>query len=157
MRQIKNNSKNSVIKKIFIKICRILGFEIIDQNSFFIPTLGKEVNDNLNILGKKSINLPLGEVAITRKVKSLDIIIRTCTSVEMLTQSKKRIFEKNKSEYTLKTINSLLESSCYDKNLENLSIKFTIIDHNSSEEDLKKIEELFNKYKIEFKLINLKI
>ena len=98
-----------MIKKIFIKICRIWDLKLLIKIAFLFQHL-EEVNDNLNILGKKSINLPLGEVAITRKVKSLDIIIRTCTSVEMLTQSKKRLFEKNKSEYTLKTINSLLES-----------------------------------------------
>ena len=46
------------------------------------------------LLPSKSINLPLGKVEITRPVKALDIIIRTCTEVNMLTQSKKRIFEK---------------------------------------------------------------
>ena len=37
--------KNS-LKKIFIKISRLLGFEIIDQNSFVSPTLNKELNEN---------------------------------------------------------------------------------------------------------------
>ena len=39
--------KNS-LKKIFIKISRLLGFEIIDQNSFVSPTLNKELNENLS-------------------------------------------------------------------------------------------------------------
>ena len=48
--------KNS-LKKIFIKISRLLGFEIIDQNSFVSPTLNKELNENLSQLNKKSIVL----------------------------------------------------------------------------------------------------
>ena len=94
MKEIKNNSKKSIIKKIFIKISRFFGYEIIDQNNFEIPTLNKKLNEDINIIGNKSINLPLGEVEITRPVKALDIIIRTCTEVNMLTQSKKRILRK---------------------------------------------------------------
>ena len=32
------------MKKFFIKICKLLGFEIIDQNRFVSPTLEKELN-----------------------------------------------------------------------------------------------------------------
>ena len=64
------------MKKLFIKICKLFGFEIIDQNSFSSPTLNKELNENLSIINKKSIILPLGEVKITRKVKSILIILR---------------------------------------------------------------------------------
>ena len=110
MKIIKNNSKPNLLKKIFIKLCRIMGYEIIDQNTFFVPTLNKPINSTLSIQGKKSINLPLGEVKITRKVKSLDIIIRTCTNVKMLTQNKDRIFQEEKIEYTLRSVNSILKS-----------------------------------------------
>ena len=92
MRKLKNTRK-SIFKKIFIKICRLFGYEIIDQSNFSIPTLNKSMNEQISIKGQKSINLPLGEVKITRKVRSLDIIIRTCSSVNMLTQSKERIFK----------------------------------------------------------------
>ena len=34
MREIKKNNKKSVLKKIFIKISRLFGYEIIDQNNF---------------------------------------------------------------------------------------------------------------------------
>ena len=44
MKKIENKSKTSVFKKIFIKICRIMGYEIIDQNSFYIPTAEKSIN-----------------------------------------------------------------------------------------------------------------
>jgi hypothetical protein len=54
--------KKSIIKKIFIKLCKIMGYEIIDQNSFTSPTLNKELNKDLSILNTKSIVLPLGEV-----------------------------------------------------------------------------------------------
>ena len=39
MKEIKSNKKNPLIK-IFIKICRLFGFEIIDQSNFSIPTSG---------------------------------------------------------------------------------------------------------------------
>ena len=60
MKEQKNSLKKNYIKKIFIKICRILGYEIIDQSNFSVPTQNKNINDNLNIQGKKSITLPLG-------------------------------------------------------------------------------------------------
>ena len=94
MKNIRNSNKSSFLKKIFIKICRKMGYEIIDQNNYEIPTLKKPLNENLSQLGYSSINLPLGEVKITRKVKTLDIIIRSCSSVNMLTQNKSRLFEK---------------------------------------------------------------
>ena len=97
MREIKPNKK-SILSKIFVKLCRLFGFEIIDQSNFYAPTLEKEINENLSKAGKSSITIPLGKIQITRAVKSLDIILRTCMSVNMLSQSKKRIFEKNKAE-----------------------------------------------------------
>ena len=100
MKEIRSNKKN-LFSKIFIKLCRIFGFEIIDQSNFSIPTSGKSLNDSISISGKRSVTLPLGKVEITRSVKSLDVILRTCMSVNMLTQSKKRLFEKNKEEYTM--------------------------------------------------------
>ena len=96
MREIKSK-KNNPFKKIFIKICRIFGVELIDQSNFSIPTSNKSINETLSMPGKNSITLPMGKVDITRPVKSLNIILRTCMSVNMLTQSKNRIFERIKS------------------------------------------------------------
>ena len=77
--------KKSIIKKIFIKICKLVGYEIIDQNEFYSPTLEKKINENLSNINK-SIVLPLGEVKIDRQVKSLLILFRTnsyfCSSLE---------------------------------------------------------------------------
>ena len=93
--------KKSIIKKIFIKICKIIGYEIIDQNNFTSPTLNKELNDNLTILNDKSIVLPLGEVKISRKITSVLILFRTNSNVEIWDQNKKRLFEEPKIEYTI--------------------------------------------------------
>ena len=71
------------MKKLFIKICRLLGFEIIDQNSFTSPTLNKELNEDLSVVNEKSIVLPLGEVKITRKINSILIIFRMNTELEI--------------------------------------------------------------------------
>ena len=156
MKKIKNYHKSSFFKKIFIQICRKIGYEIIDQNNFEIPTLNKKINDDLSMLGNSSINLPLGEVKITRKVKALDIIIRTCASVNMLTQNKTRLFQQEKIEYTLRTIKSLLNSAS-DSKLINLNINFKVIDHNSTTKNLKEIDNIFKKFDKEYLLINLDI
>ena len=157
MKELKIKNNKSFLKKIFIKLCRFFGYEIIDQNNLTIPTSNKVINQNLSKLGINSINLPLGEVKITRKVKSLDIIIRTCMEVNMLTQNKERIFEKGKPEYTLRSINSLLNSAMANENFKNVSVKFTVVDHNSSQENLDKMRNLFKRKNTKFNLINLDV
>ncbi len=156
MKEIENTRSKSIFKKIFIKLCRLFGYEIIDQNTFSVPTQNKSLNESLSKQGIKSINLPLGEVQITRKVKSLDILIRSCASVGMLTQNKQRIFEKEKIEYTLRSINSIIRSSKFAKELmPNLNINLTVIDHNSGEQNLKKIQNLLDNSNLNHNLINL--
>ena len=156
MKEIENTRSKSIFKKIFIKLCRLFGYEIIDQNTFSVPTQNKSLNESLSKQGIKSINLPLGEVQVTRKVKSLDILIRSCASVGMLTQSKQRIFEKEKVEYTLRSINSIIRSSKFAKELmPNLNINLTVIDHNSGEQNLKKIQNLLDNSNLNHNLINL--
>ena len=108
--KIKNKTnKSNFLKKIFIKLCRLLGFEIIDQSNFYLPISKKYGKENLSQIGKESLVIPMGRTKITRPIKSLDIILRTCASVNMLTQSKQRIFEKEKSEYSIKTLNSIIK------------------------------------------------
>lgn len=156
MKEIKSQKNNNPIKKIFIKLCRFMGYEIIDQSNFYIPTSDKNLNEILSKPGVKSINLPLGEVKITRNVKALDVIIRSCSSVHMLTQNKLRIFEEDKIQYTLRSINSILKSINYaKKHFPKIKIKITVIDYNSSIENLKKIEKLLKSYSLNFKLLNL--
>ena len=79
MKKIENTKKNNFLKKLFIKLCRIIGYEIVDQSNLYLPTSEKLANQNLSVLGKKNISIPLGETKINRPVKSLDIIIKTCT------------------------------------------------------------------------------
>ena len=52
-------SEVNFFKTKFIQICRWLGYEIIDQNSFEVPTLNKRLNQSLGVPGKKSISIPL--------------------------------------------------------------------------------------------------
>ena len=43
MKQIKIKRKKTVLNKIFIKICRLLGYEIIDQSNLFLPVSNKTI------------------------------------------------------------------------------------------------------------------
>ena len=107
-------TKKNIFKKIYIKISKILGYEIIDQNEFNSPTLEKDLNENLSNLNK-SIVLPLGEVKLTNKIKSVLIIFRTNSNIDIWDQNKKRIFECSKIEYVLRALNSLIKSINYLK------------------------------------------
>ena len=64
--------------------------------------MGKNLNDTLSIQGKKSITIPLGQMNLKKRVKSLKIILRTCTSELIMDQNKRRIFDCEKNEYTFK-------------------------------------------------------
>ncbi len=158
MKKQNNISKTSIFKKIFIKICRIFGYEIIDQNNFFVPTQGKFLDRNLSIPGKKSITLPLGEVKVTRKVNSFTVIFRSCTSVSMLTQTKKRLFDKSKSEYTFRSLNSLIQSlNDAKENLSTVEFNIIVIDHNSNKLDLDKIVDMLKKSNLKYEIIPLDV
>ncbi|MBD1159561.1 glycosyltransferase family 2 protein [Pelagibacterales bacterium SAG-MED19] len=143
------------MKKLFIKLAKILGFEIIDQNNFSSPTLNKELNENLSTLNKKSIILPLGEVKISRNVKSILIIVRMNTEVEIWDQSKKRLFEMPKIEYSYRSINSLINSInfCQTK-YPNLQIKSIIVDDNSKDKNLDRIKKLIDGKNIDIISLN---
>ena len=131
------------MKKFFIKICKFLGFEIIDQNKFISPTLNKELNEDLSIINKKSIVLPLGEVKITRKVNSILIIVRVNTEIEVWDQNKRRLFEQPKIEYSIRSIKSLINSINHcQKKYSDLKMKLIILDDTSKDENLDKIKEI---------------
>ena len=138
------------MRKIFTKLAKLLGFEIIDQNDFTSPTLRKELNEELSIINEKSIILPLGEVKITRKVNSILIVVRMNTDIEIWDQSKKRLFEQPKIEYSVRSINSLINTInfCLNK-YPNLKIKTIIIDDNSNQENLSRIKKLITSKNIE--------
>ena len=138
------------MKKIFIKLARLLGYEIIDQNNFVSPTLKKELNDQLSVINQKSIILPLGNVKITKKVKSLLIVLRMNTVVEIWDQKKKRLFEQPKIEYSIRSINSLIKAITVCRNkYPVIKIKTIIIDDQSKKDNLDKIRKLIQDQNIE--------
>ena len=156
MKDIKSSKKTSFFKKLFIKICRKLGYEIIDQNSFELVTSNKILTDDLSKLGLNSINLPLGEVKVTRKVKALDIIVRTCASVNMLTQNKTRLFEEPKIEYSIKSFNSLINSVNFCKTkYQNIQFKIIIVDDKSKDENLSKFKKIIDKNNLDISITSL--
>ena len=147
--------KKSIIKKIFIRLSKILGYEIIDQNEFHSPTLEKNLNEDLSIINQKSIVLPIGEVSISRKVNSILIILRANTKNHIWDQNKKRIFEKPKVEYTSKSISSLIKSIVYCKTkYPNIKIKTLIVDDDSDEKTLINIKKTINSSKLNMEIIN---
>ena len=158
MKEPKKPIKSSFFKKIFIKICRVCGYEIIDQSNFYVPTQEKSLNENLNIQGVKSINLPLGETKVSRKVNSLTVIFRSCTNVNMLTQNKKRLFDQDKSEYTFRSLNSIIISlNQAKKSFPKIEFNIVIIDYNSKKEDLEQIKKQLNKSNFENSIISLDV
>jgi hypothetical protein len=137
--------KKSIIKKLFIKLSKVLGYEIIDQSDFSSPTLQKQLNEDLSIINEKSIVLPLGEVKITKKINSVLIIFRTNTDVEIWDQNKKRLFEEPKIEYSLKALNSLIKSVNFSKTkYPNIKFKTIIVDDKSKKENLNKLKKLID-------------
>ena len=152
------NKKTNTLKKIFIKFSRMLGYELLDQNTFESPTLNKNLQESLSIAGKKSISLPLGEIPITRKVKSLTIFFRSCSKTNLWNQNKERVFKQPKSEYLLRSLNSILKSIDYSKKkIPQLNISFNVIDDQSDDSVIKKIKNLFEKYHQSYKLTNLNV
>ena len=137
--------KKSIIKKLFIKLSKVLGYEIIDQSDFSSPTLQKELNEDLSIINEKSIVLPLGDVSISKKVSSVLMIFRTNTDIEIWDQNKKRLFELPKIEYSLRSLNSLIKSINFCKTkYPNIKFKTIIVDDKSKEENLNKIKKLID-------------
>ena len=152
MKKIKNTGKTNFLKKIFIKLCRLFGFEIIDQSNFNSPTLNKDLNETLSVQGKKSITMPLGQINIKNKINRLKIILRSCTSELIMDQNKRRIFDKEKNEYTFRTLKSLIKS-INKASLQFKNIKFDLLvtDTNSAKEDIDKIQQILNQSNIENK------
>ena len=158
---IKNKkiNKKSFFKKSFIKIARKIGYELIDQSDLTVITKNKNISENLSEINIKSITVPLGEIKIQRKIKNLLIIFRSFTNEnKLLSQNKKRIFEKEKKEYTFRSLNSLCKSiKNTKKEIKNFKIKLKIIDDNSNRNILKKIENICKLNNVNYELSNLNV
>jgi len=158
MKKIENIQKTSFLKKLFIKLCRIFGYEIIDQANFRSPTLKKSLNETLSVPGHKSITIPLGLINITRKVKIFKIILRTCTSELIMDQNKRRLFDCEKNEYTFRTLKSLIRATSLAKNIfKNIKFEFIVTDTNSTKNDVVKIKELLDQADIDTKFLSIDI
>ena len=156
MKKINIKNKKFLIK-LFIKIARKLGFEIVDQNNFTIPTSGKNLDENLSIFNTKNITLPLGEVKITRNIDSFLIIFRSFTNEnKLLSQNKKRLFEKDKKEYTLRSLHSICKNIInLKKEISDINIFLKIIDDNSKAGVKEQIKNICEKYQISYEMSNL--
>ena len=154
----KKVNKSSILKKIFIKICRMLDFEIIDQGNFYLPVSNQKINEDLSKIGKKSLTMPMGKIEISRPVKSLTIILRTCASVNMLTQSKKRLMDKEKSEYTIRSLISIINSINFAKNLfENIELDLIVVDHMSEKNVIEQIKSIISKQFFKSRFMHLNV
>ena len=49
--------KSNFLKKLFIKLCRVFDFEIIDQGDLNLPVMKRKGSQNLSNLGKESLVL----------------------------------------------------------------------------------------------------
>ena len=158
MKKINNTKKTNFFKKIFIKLCRLIGFEIIDQAKFTSPTLDKNLDETLSIQGKKSITIPLGQIDIKKKINSLKIILRSCTSELIMDQNKKRIFNCEKNEYTFRTLRSLIKSiKKASKKLKDIKFEIVVTDTNSTEKDIVRIKEILDNSNIQFKFVSINL
>ena len=156
MKKINNANKTNFFKRLFIKVCRILGFEIIDQAQFRSPTLEKDLDEMLSIPGKKSITLPLGEIKIKKKINSIKIILRTCTSELIMDQNKRRLFDFDKKEYTLRTLRSLINSINKAKSIfHNVKFELSVTDTNSVDRDISIIKETLKKSNLEYSFVSV--
>ena len=100
----------------------------------------------------------MGKVEITRPVKSLTIILRTCSSVNMLTQSKKRLFDEDKSEYTLRSLNSIIKSINYAKELfKHVNLELIIVDHKSEKTVVDKIKKILSNQSFKSSFFDLNV
>ena len=136
---------------------------MVDQSNLNIADEDLYIKKNLSKSGDKSITIPLGETTISRKIKSLTIIIRSYTFGDlennqvMLDQNKSWIFESQKSEYTYRTINSVIKSCNYAKNyFKDINFKIIVTDDKSEQKTLDKINSILNKSDLDTKLVNIK-
>ena len=89
-------------------------------------------------------------------LNSILVIIRTNTDVELFNQNKRRLFELPKIEYSLRSLNSLINSIKFCKNkYQNIKFKIIIVDDKSKDENLSKMKNLITRSNLNIKLISL--
>ena len=144
-----------ILKKILIKLCRISGYEIIDQNQFSFPSLENKKFNDLSTINEKSIVFPLGKVKISKKIQSLGIILRSNSNIHISDQNKKRIFNKDKIDYIEKSLKSLAKSIAYfEEKFSKVKINVTIVDQSNDKNLLQEFNKIFSKIKFKPKVIS---
>ena len=145
------------LKKRLAKLVRVFGLELVDQYNFTFLSNNKYLTEGLDIKNR-SISIPFGELKIERKVNSILIILRTCTSELLMDQKKDRVFGKEKKEYTFRTINSLKKNINFlKKKLPNLYTEILITDTNSSDEDINNMKQKLENIECRSNLIKINV
>ena len=112
----------------------------------------------MSIQGQKSITIPLGEIKIKKSIKSLKVIVRTCTSELIMDQNKRRILDCEKNEYTFRTLRSLIKSmNMAKKNFDNIKFEIIVTDTNSPSKDLEEIEKILSNSNFKNKLVSVNL
>ena len=104
--------KKSIIKKIFIRLSKILGYEIIDQNEFHSPTLEKNLNE------KRIFEKPKVEYTY-KSISSLIKSIVYCKTKYPNIKIKTLIVDDDSDEKTLINIKKTINSSELDMEIIN--------------------------------------
>lgn len=145
------------LKKRLAKLVRLFGVELVDQYNFTFLSNNKYLTEGLDIKNR-SISIPFGELKIERKVNSILIILRTCTSELLMDQKKDRVFGKEKKEYTFRTLNSLKKNINFlKKKLPNIYTEILITDTNSSDEDINNMKQKLENIECKSNLIKINV
>jgi len=74
----------------------------------------------------------------------------------MLTQNKQRLFNQNKSEYTFRSLNSIIVAlNSVKKNFPKINFDIIVVDYNSKEKDLSQIKNQLNKSNLKNSIVSL--
>ena len=153
------SEKNNFLKKIIIKLLRKFDYEIIDQNTGYLPISNLKITDNLSLFNKSHTTIPLGRIKTERKIKNLLIIFRSFTNEQkLLSQNKKRIFCMKKQEYTLRSLNSICKSiKKLNLKIPKFKIFLKIIDDNSDKKIIKIMKKIIDINKVNGEISNLNV
>ena len=87
--------KKNIIKKLFIKISKLFGLELIDQNEFYSPTLDKEIDKKKSEKGKETWQKQKKE-NLTYLNSNKSVIFSALTGFKLLMKAKVKIINKLK-------------------------------------------------------------
>lgn len=147
--------KQNRILRLILKILKVYAVERDNFNLVNPPI--KNEGKSVFIFNERSYVLPNGFLDIKRKINSLDIFYRYCTTVNnwKTSQTWKRIIPNlNKEKLVFTCLKSLLNSILFfkEKNENKIKIKLHLIDDGHQNEFNQKIMNLIKSYAIDFEL-----